>query len=169
MQDDNHGFLEDAGVTLIDKNSSFWPHQEKILLDENPENFVSRWFETWKWLLVSSFRVHASQLYPVCAKFDSRFLIMVLGALWLIFWVAKELNYTYIILFGFRRLCFRTRFPFAFVMKSSILDLARRLDPSVWYKDPLGDISITSFCSDYVTNLFIIYLYGLFICIYCLL
>ena len=30
-------------------NSSFWPHQKRILLDQKPSSW---WFEPWKWLLI---------------------------------------------------------------------------------------------------------------------
>ena len=47
---------------------------------------------------------------------------------------------------------------------NSILDLARLLDQpaSVCHNYTLGENSINSFCSDYMINLFIIYLYASF-------
>ena len=53
---------------------------------------------------------YVSLLFPICTKFDSRFLSMVLGSQWLIFRMVKVLHCTYIILFGFGQLCFRTSF-----------------------------------------------------------
>ena len=40
LQDDLHEFLEDIEVKLIDKTQASDPNK-RVLLDENPENFVS--------------------------------------------------------------------------------------------------------------------------------
>ena len=121
------------------------------------------------YLFIYLYNIYINIYIYIYIYIDSRFLSMVLGAQWLIFRVVKVLYYTYIILFGFGRLCFRTSFsdnpfslytifiiirigsrtfagswvefflvivngfqPFALVMKSSILDLAGFLEPSLF-------------------------------------
>ena len=43
LQDDHHGFFNDAQVTLIDKTQASDP-TKRVFLDENPGNTLPIWF-----------------------------------------------------------------------------------------------------------------------------